>query len=107
RAAAVTPACPAVALVAEPGAVLEVPMGSTSADVSGMGRGLAHGHPVVNGYSGHEPPHYPVLEIGLRRADRDLLDMLSSLGVRHVLVNERKRGDRLQGWLRYVAQQPG
>ena len=50
-------------------AVLEVPPDALLVNVFAMYRALFHGHPLVNGYSGHVPPHYDILGQSLRRGD--------------------------------------
>ncbi len=50
-------------------AVLELPAGEGSVDVAAMYRQTQHGRPLVNGYSGHTPPHYVLLSLALRRGD--------------------------------------
>jgi cytochrome P450 len=39
-----------------------------------MYRSMRHRHPVVNGYSGHFPPHYDALRLGLIDGDVSVLD---------------------------------
>lgn len=60
--------------------VVELPTRGWSEDVAAMYRGMSHGRPVVNGYSGWVPPHYVRLQADLRH------DCVKSL--------ERVRGDR-------------
>jgi hypothetical protein len=67
-----------------PGAVLELPM--RDVDVASMHRGIAHGHPVVNGYSGYAPPYYLVLREALELGDPVVLETLAAIGVRHIVV---------------------
>jgi hypothetical protein len=50
-------------------AVLEVPPDAVLVNVFAMYRALFHGHPLINGYSGHVPPHYDILGQSLRRGD--------------------------------------
>ncbi len=58
------PSPPRVALAAD--LVLELPTGGWVEDVAAMYRGMAHGRPVVNGYSGYPAPHYELLLRDLR-----------------------------------------
>lgn len=46
--------------------VVELPTWSHEDDVAAMYRGMSHGRPVVNGYSGFVPPHYVSLREDLR-----------------------------------------
>ena len=46
--------------------VVELPTWSAEDDVGAMYRGISHGRPVVNGYSGFVPPHYVGLQEDLR-----------------------------------------
>ena len=72
------------------GAVLELPLGWPYADLEAMYRSMQHGRAVVNGYSGHMPPHYPALTRGLANREGDVLALLALLGVRDVLVNRHR-----------------
>jgi hypothetical protein len=58
------PPPPPVTLRAE--LVLELPTGGWADDVAAMYRGITHGRPVVNGYSGYPAPHYELLLRDLR-----------------------------------------
>ena len=53
---------------------VELPRRSLYDDVTAMYRGMQHGRPVVNGYSGYSPPHYGVLMYDLGVACVDSLD---------------------------------
>ena len=69
-----------------------------------MYRQMAHGHPLVNGYSGYFPPHYAALRFGLETHDPDMLSQLASHGVKDVIVDrEVDRG----AWETYVRSYPG
>lgn len=46
--------------------VVELPTRGFAEDVAAMYRGMTHGRPVVNGYSGWLPPHYAQLQADLR-----------------------------------------
>jgi hypothetical protein len=50
-------------------AVFELPPDNTFVSVMSMYRGIFHGRPLINGYSGHMPPHYAILSLALRRGD--------------------------------------
>jgi hypothetical protein len=50
-------------------AVLELPLDDVDVSIRSMYRSIFHGLPLVNGYSGHFPPHYGVLSLSLWRGD--------------------------------------
>jgi hypothetical protein len=50
-------------------AVLEVPPDEILVNTNAMYRALFHRRPLINGYSGHIPPHYDILGQSLRRDD--------------------------------------
>lgn len=54
-------------------AVFELPPDDTFVSVMSMYRGIFHGRPLINGYSGHMPPHYAILSLALRRGDPSAL----------------------------------
>jgi hypothetical protein len=99
------PAFKAVDCVSDPNApIVELPVGHIYRDVAGMYRQMAHGHPLVNGYSGYFPPHYAALRFGLETHDPDMLSQLASHGVKDVIVDrEVDRG----AWETYVRSYPG
>ena len=71
------------------GAVLHLPIPDVPFDAHYMYFSIAHWRPIVNGYSGYEPPTY--LEVK-RRVEHELydastLDYLYNLGVTHVSVH--------------------
>jgi hypothetical protein len=53
------------------GPVIELPLGESWLDAPAQFRGIVHGRPVVNGYSGYAPPHYHLLSTALRLNDGD------------------------------------
>lgn len=67
-------------------AVLELPL-EVQRDTSAMYRGMSHGLPVVNGYSGFPPPHYLALMPGLERQEPGLLGVLRERGPILVFVD--------------------
>ena len=73
------PAAPIAALfgIDDGAPVLELPLGIPERDVAAVYRSLEHGHPIVNGYSGYDPPHYHVLRVGLSLNDGAVLDELA------------------------------
>ena len=68
-------------------AVLELPSQDLYRDTAAMLRATAHGHPVVNGFSGYGPPHYAVLQEGLRTFDASVLTALQQFGPLIVVVD--------------------
>jgi hypothetical protein len=75
-------------------AVVELPLGaSVDGDVAAMYRGIRHGRPVVNGYSGHTPPPYELLRTALREKDATVLRALATFGPVCVVIDRRSSGD--------------
>jgi hypothetical protein len=54
--------------------VVELPRRDHFDDVAAMYRGITHGRPVVNGYSGYAPPHWAYLAVDLDVACYESLD---------------------------------
>jgi hypothetical protein len=67
--------------------VLELPLNEGAVDTAAMYRAITHGRPLVNGYSGHTPPHYAVLSLALRRSDPSALYELARGRPLIILVN--------------------
>ncbi len=88
-----------------PGAAIELPFGVPLRDGQAMYRGMRHRHPVVNGYSGREPPHWIVLGLTLPSREPGLLRELAARGVRHVVVLQD--ADQARRWRGYVRSYPG
>lgn len=98
------PAFEAVACVPDAGSpIVELPLGDVYRDVAAMYRQMAHGHPLVNGYSGYFPPHYGALRFGLAQHDPDILSRLASHGIRDVIVD---RDVEDGAWAKYVESHP-
>jgi len=70
-------------------AVLELPIDNTDISVAAMYRSIFHRQPLVNGYSGHFPPHYHVLSLSLWRGDASGLFYLARRRPLVILVNDR------------------
>jgi hypothetical protein len=85
--------------------LVELPLGDPFRDVAAMYRGMSHGRPVVNGYSGYFPPNYAALRFGFGVRDADVLQQLASHGVRDVVVDSARDGDGM--WKQYVMSSPG
>ena len=69
-------------------AVVELPLDNIYVSVAAMYRGIFHQHPVVNGYSGHFPPHYNVLALSLARGDTSGLIFLARQRPQIIVVND-------------------
>ncbi len=102
------PRVPSLSIVTasdEAGAVLELPIGTVVPDTAAMYHGMAHRHPVVNGYSGYGLPHMPILIDGVRAGDHTVLEALAARGLRHVVVTVR--WDPGGDWRTLVERYPG
>ncbi len=86
-------------------AVLELPMGFSGDDVAAMYRGMYHGRPVINGYSGYFPPSYDVLRLGFALRDPRMFDALTALGPVLVVVDTAHDADGQ--WAKQLAERPG
>jgi hypothetical protein len=84
--------------------LLELPLGP-SWDAAATLRATAHRHPVMNGVSGYDPPHYAPLQVGLGAEDPDMLEAIASLGPYEVSVESANDPDGR--WKRYAAAAPG
>jgi hypothetical protein len=73
--------------------VLEVPLGGVR-DTHAMYRTTAHGLPVVNGYSGFDPPHFIALRQGIQRREDGVLDVLRRRAPLVVLLDPEAPGAR-------------
>ena len=87
------------------GVVLNLPLGQPRRDAASMLQAISHGQPIVNGYSGHAPPHYWVLRHGLQRRQHGTLDVLAGIGVRTVRIDRML--DRRSSHEQFVARYPG
>ena len=56
--------------------IAERPVGSRALDTAAMYRMMQHGRPIVNGYSGHTPPHYRLIETLEKSEPADVLAAL-------------------------------
>ena len=68
-------------------AVLELPAGEDTVDAAAMFRSMQHRYPLLNGYSGHRPPHYAILSIALRRRDPSVVPELARSRSLVIVVN--------------------
>ena len=99
-------AAPARVLIPElPNAlVLELPANKPAVDVTAMYRAIQHGRPLINGYSGHTPPHYSLLATSLTRGDASPLAYFAA--GRPLIVVVHRRYD-LQGEWRALVERAG
>jgi 4-amino-4-deoxy-L-arabinose transferase-like glycosyltransferase len=70
-------------------AILEVPPHETLISINAMYRALFHRRPLINGYSGHIPPHYSILSQALQRGDPSVIVELARGRPLVLIVNER------------------
>lgn len=69
--------------------VLELPLGDVLHDCAAMYRSIYHRHPLINGYTGHFPPHYTPLRAALIRRDPAVLQILGGLGRSYVVLDRQ------------------
>jgi hypothetical protein len=74
-------------------AVLELPIGGTFADLAATYRVTGHGHPIVNGNSGFEPPHYFTVRTAFEERDPTALDGLPGPGPLLIVIGRRDDPD--------------
>jgi len=72
-------------------AVLELPLDDTDISIEAMYRSIFHRQPLVNGYSGHFPPHYVILSHSLWRGDTSPLFSLARRRPLVIMINDRLR----------------
>ncbi|MBA3295594.1 MAG: discoidin domain-containing protein, partial [Acidobacteria bacterium] len=70
-------------------AVLEIPADDSLVNTSAMYRAIRHGRPLINGYSGHTPPHYRILQSALRREDPTVLEFFARDRPLIIVINGR------------------
>jgi hypothetical protein len=86
-------------------AVIELPIDDPYVNVAAMYRSIFHGRPLVNGYSGHIPPHYGILMLSLARGDSSPLVYLARRRPLVVIVNDLQ--DPGHGYRRMIEAIPG
>jgi hypothetical protein len=69
-------------------AVIELPIDDPFTSLKAMYRSIYHRQPIVNGYSGHAPPHYNILSLALRRGDPSGLFYLARRRPLLIIVND-------------------
>ena len=85
--------------------VLELPVEESLVGTTAMFRMIHHGLPLVNGYSGHVPPHQHILFTALQRGDPSAILYFAEGRPLIVVVNNRFDADR---WFEtFVAALPG
>ena len=72
--------------------VVELPVHGWVEDVAAMYRGMSHGRPVVNGYSGYGPPHYGALSFDMQKGCLDSLDAVRGGRSLDVIVHGAAEG---------------
>lgn len=76
-----------------------------SLDARALYRAIAHRRPLVNGYSGHFPPHHGILKRLLGDGDHDALRHVAQFGDLEIVVEHAY--DRDGRWRKYVEACPG
>ena len=66
--------------IARAAGVLELPLGGDAGEIAPVWRSMDHGKPVVNGYSGYDPPHHRLLRLALERHDTAVLAGVAEFG---------------------------
>lgn len=85
--------------------VLELPLDDPAVGVAAMYRAITHRRPLVNGFSGHAPPHHEVMSVALRREDPSLLHFLAAGRPLVVLIHRQHHG--AGEWRAYVERAGG
>lgn len=67
--------------------VLELPVGDVYVETAALLRATAHGHPLINGFSGYYPPHYDFLKQALADPDAGVFHALEQFGPLAVVVD--------------------
>ena len=89
----------------EHSAVLEIPTDDPLVNAAAMYRQITHRRPLVNGYTGHTPPHYSVLTFALARSDTSILTALANDRPIVIIVNDRADANR--GFKKLIETIPG
>jgi hypothetical protein len=85
--------------------VLELPADEGTIDVGAMYRQTQHGLPIVNGYSGHTPPHYRIFGMAIRRGDPSAIAEIA--GGRPLVISVNQAFDQGGNVRRLVESLPG
>ena len=86
-------------------AVIELPHRQSYVSVAAMYRSIFHRQPLVNGYSGHFPPHYTILTLSLARGDTSALSYLARRRPLVIIINDLQ--DPGHGYRKMVQEIPG
>jgi hypothetical protein len=86
-------------------AVLELPLGNVGPDIAAVYRSIGYGRPVVNGYSGYEPPHYHVLRAALAERDDSVLTTLTKFAPIAVVI--ARNSDQWQSLQDFIERHEG
>jgi hypothetical protein len=85
--------------------VLELPADEGIVDVGAMYRQTLYRLPIVNGYSGHTPPHYRIFGMAIRRGDPSVIPEIA--GGRSMVISVNDALDRDGAIRRLVEALPG
>lgn len=86
-------------------AVVELPLGEVFEDTAAMYRAALDDRPVVNGYSGYEPPHYGALRAALDAGDSSALDGIGN--GRRLVIAVDEHADADGRWRALVSSHSG
>ena len=77
--------------------ILELPMRiDYPAQTRALLHSISHGHPIVNGFSGYDPPHFAALRLGLIAGDASVIDALKAPGPLAVFVDRATDTDEVE-----------
>ena len=96
---------PARVVLPEGGTVVEIPVDDSLVNAAAMYRQMSHERPLLNGYTGHIPPHYAVLTYALARGDTSILTALARNGPLAIVINDR--ADAGRGFHKLIETIPG
>jgi hypothetical protein len=85
--------------------VVEIPVDDSQVSAGAMYRSIGHGRPVLNGYTGHTPPHYAILGLALRRGDTSVLTSMARHSPLAIVVSPA--ADRDGGFRKMIEETPG
>ncbi|MBI3400565.1 MAG: discoidin domain-containing protein [Acidobacteria bacterium] len=86
--------------------VIEVPLGNVESDLAAMYRSMYHRHPVVNGYGGYAPAHYPLLQFAFKTPREYGVAAFAGIGAATTVVVDERTADGA-AWATLVARVPG
>jgi hypothetical protein len=85
-------------------AVVELPLGGVEEDTIALYHSMAHDRPVLNGYSGYDPPHYALLRMAVRAKDTRGLTAVGRYASLLIVVHQdRDRDDEWENYVRGIA----